>query len=247
MGTVITSIKNEQIKSWHKLQKKKYRERTASFLVEGEHLVEEVLNSDYVVEAIILSEAYKGSLSLEGLDVTRVTESIIQLLAMTPSPQGIMAVVKVPKANEKRGERILIMDEVQDPGNVGTMIRTADAFGFDTVILGEGSADLYNDKVIRATQGSLFHINVIRAALELEIDQLKNKGYALIVSTLEEAKPLEELPHLKQLALVVGNEGRGVSRAILDKADFKVKIPITGEAESLNVSVACGIMLHHLK
>ena len=141
----------------------------------------------------------------------------------------------------------MLIDAVQDPGNVGTMIRTADAAGFDAVILGEGTVDLYNDKVIRATQGSIFHLPIIQADLLLKMDELQKQGVVICASTLEKAVPIESVERTEKMALIVGNEGQGVNPVLIEKADQLVHIPIYGKAESLNVSVAAGIMLYEMQ
>ncbi|WP_369813787.1 TrmH family RNA methyltransferase [Halolactibacillus sp. JCM 19043] len=144
-------------------------------------------------------------------------------------------------------KKILVLDNVQDPGNVGTMIRTADAFNYDGVILGKGTVDLFNDKVIRATQGSLFHLPVVKADLQTLLPDLQARGVRLIASTLEEAVPLEEVTVPDSCAVIVGNEGSGVASDIQELSDLKVKISINGRAESLNVGVAAGILLYYFQ
>lgn len=151
------------------------------------------------------------------------------------------------KTNLKRAlPHLLLLDNVQDPGNVGTMIRTAEAAGFTAVILGEGSADLFNDKTIRATQGAFFQLSILRGNLVNILPKLHDAGYESWVTTLEEATFYNELPKPQKCALIMGNEGQGVHLAIQKLATTKVKIPMLGQAESLNVGVAAGILIYDL-
>lgn len=195
----------------------------------------------------------EGGISLEAIVVS---ESIIKSLADTATPQGVIALVRQPKrtledfliAGEGRpSAHLLLLDSVQDPGNVGTMIRTAEAAGFQGVILGEGSADLYNPKSIRATQGALFQIPILTGvSLPQLLPLLHKAGYHSWVTTLEEAQFYSDLSVPARCALVMGNEGQGVSPTLLAMATQKVKIPMLGATESLNVGVAAGILIYHL-
>lgn len=243
---MITSTKNETVKQWNKLKIKKHREEQQQFLVEGMHLVQEVLNSDWEVEMIILQEGVSTPDQFPTEKITYVTENVMQHLTDTKSPQGIVAIVRMKESDLKNGKKLLLLDAVQDPGNVGTMIRTADAAGFDGVILGEGTVDLYNDKVIRASQGSIFHLPILRTNLFEYTAELKQANIAIWGSTLEQASPIHELSVPEKVAIIVGNEGAGVNQQLLEEADQRVHIPIFGQAESLNVSVATGIMLYQI-
>ncbi|GGZ75403.1 23S rRNA methyltransferase [Ignatzschineria indica] len=195
----------------------------------------------------------EGGISLEAIVVS---ESIIKSLADTATPQGVIALVRQPKrtledfliAGEGRpSAHLLLLDSVQDPGNVGTMIRTAEAAGFQGVILGEGSADLYNPKSIRATQGALFQIPILTGvSLPQLLPLLHKAGYHSWVTTLDEAQFYSDLSAPARCALVMGNEGQGVSPTLLAMATQKVKIPMLGATESLNVGVAAGILIYHL-
>lgn len=244
---MITSTKNDTIKQWMKLHKKKYREQTGQFLLEGDHLVEEALESDWDIEQLIVREDRQDEAWLKDYPATVVTDHVFKALADTPSPQGVIAVVNIKPYQTDQFKKILVLDNVQDPGNVGTMIRTADAFNYDGVILGKGTVDLFNDKVIRATQGSLFHLPVVKADLQTLLPDLQARGVRLIASTLEEAVPLEEVTVPNSCAVIVGNEGSGVASNIQELSDLKVKISINGRAESLNVGVAAGILLYYFQ
>ena len=244
---MITSVKNQQIKKWAKLKQRKYRKEQGCFIVEGEHLVEEALKSNWEIEVIVVEAGFVPNFDLSNHTVEYVSDHVFSYLAQTKSPQGILAIVSVKTVTDYAKKRLLLLDAVQDPGNLGTMIRTADAAGFDAVILGEGTVDLYNDKVIRASQGSIFHIPIIETSLENAIDHLKALGVRICASTLEQAVPVQTIDWPEQVGLIVGNEGSGVSQSLIEKSDLLVHIPIYGKAESLNVSIAAGIMMYQIQ
>ena len=247
MNKVITSVKNEKIKGLKKLHQRKYRKQMNAFLVEGEHLMEEALASDWEVKELIVSEEVAVPDMAKHLPVTEVTKQVFKELSFTASPQGMMAVVEIKKEEAVNGEVVVLLDAVQDPGNAGTIIRTADAAGADGIILGSGCVDLYNDKVIRATQGSIFHLPIIHADLEEKLLRLKEADYRVWATALEKAENYKDLPIPQKTALIFGNEGAGVKESLLEKADERVTIPILGKAESLNVSIAAGVLLYYLK
>lgn len=242
---MITSIKNETVKRWMKLHKKKYRERYGQFLLEGDHLVEEAIKSDWEVSELIIREDRDIHTWQNDYRITVVNHQVFQALTETPAPQGVMAVINMKDNVINTLKKLLVLDNVQDPGNVGTMIRTADAFNYDGVILGKGTVDLFNDKVIRATQGSLFHIPVIKRDLRTLLPELKQNGLTIIASTLEESVPLNHIDPMDNFAIIVGNEGSGIAQDIQELSDIRVKIPIPGQAESLNVSIAAAIVMYH--
>ncbi|MFD1067449.1 TrmH family RNA methyltransferase [Oceanobacillus locisalsi] len=246
MNIVITSAKNEKIKALKKLHQRKYRKQTNTFLIEGDHLIEEALVSDWLTLEIIVSEEGTVPEIAKHLPVTEVTRQVFKELSFTASPQGVMAVVEIKTEEAIDGEFIVLLDAVQDPGNTGTIIRTADAAGADGVILGSGCVDLYNDKVIRSTQGSIFHLPVLHADLDEEADRLKKAGYTVWATALEKAENYKNLTVPQKTAVILGNEGAGVKDSLLEKADERVTIPIFGKAESLNVSIAAGILLYYL-
>lgn len=243
---VITSTQNNQVKAWKKLQTRKEREKTGSFLVEGFHLIEEARASNWKIKEIIVREDVEVPSWCEEQSAIVVSDIVFQQIAQTNTPQGIIAVIKMKQHNDFTGNHAIMIDRIQDPGNLGTIIRTADAAGFSAVILGKGTVDLYNDKVIRATQGSLFHIPIIHSDLLEEIEILKEKGFSIWATALQHSEVFTEIPNPKKTALILGNEGAGIHEDILQVADSIVKIPIYGKAESLNVSIAAGILMYHL-
>ncbi|SDJ65053.1 TrmH family RNA methyltransferase [Salimicrobium halophilum] len=244
---MITSVKNQKVKEWKKLHKKKYRDQAGTFLVEGHHLVEEVLTSDWNIRELILLEDKEAPSSYHG-QKEWVNDQVMKEISQTETPQGIVAVVDKKERVWEEGTRLLLLDTIQDPGNLGTLIRTADAAGFDAVLVGKGSVDLFNDKVLRATQGSIFHdMKVVEVSLEEEMSRLKDAGFSIWGTALEGAKIYKELEVPERVALLVGNEGNGVQETLLAEATEKVSIPMYGKAESLNVAVAAGILMYALK
>lgn len=243
---MITSVQNTQVKNWKKLHRKKYRDREGCFLVEGQHLIEEALESDWSVLEVIISEDASYPLPPD-MKTTIVSRQVFAEISQTETPQGIAAVVKQQNWSYSPQSLTLLVDAVQDPGNLGTLIRTADAAGFDHVVLGSGSVDPYNDKVIRATQGSIFHIPHFQGKLENYIGLLKESEITIWASTLQNSLPYKELSIPEKGALIVGNEGQGIHQDYVNLADELVHIPIYGEAESLNVSIAAAILMYHLK
>ncbi|EAF0999340.1 RNA methyltransferase [Listeria monocytogenes] len=248
----IQSVKNDHVKTWKKLQTRKGRDKTGTYLVEGFHLVEEALRQDgLVLELLVSSGVSVPEEWLKGdYDVFEISTEISHLISETMTEQGVFAVVATsePDMMLLYGKKLLLVDAVQDPGNVGTLIRTADAAGYDCVVLGKGSADLYNPKVIRSTQGSHFHIPVIQADLFDWIANLEEEGVPVIGAVLDDqAKSLNDMTKRDTLALMVGNEGNGISPELQDRLSEKVYIPIYGDSESLNVAVAAGILLYGLR
>lgn len=245
----IESPKNERMKQLKKLHTKKGRDQSRLFLIEGVHLIEEALKYDGVVKEIYVEENFvlPTSFHIQNVAVTYVTKRVMTELSQTETPQGVVAVCRklTHDVNFVQGTYLLI-DRVQDPGNVGTMIRTADAAGLTAVILSEGTVDMYNDKVIRASQGSIFHIPVVKANLLEWVEKYK-ENIPIFGTSLTNAKSYEKVEKQNDFALIVGNEGEGVSRELLSKTRENIFIPMYGKAESLNVAVATGILLYHLK
>ncbi|WP_033828238.1 TrmH family RNA methyltransferase [Bacillus andreraoultii] len=245
----IQSVKNEKVKQWKKLLTKKERDKTGLFLVEGEHLVEEAHHADWMTE-LIVTESYHSKLpkaKFANIDLYVVANEIAKVISDTETPQGIFAVCKQMKKSVVEGKRYLLIDAVQDPGNVGTMIRTADSAGVDAVIVGEGSVDIWNAKVLRAAQGSHFHLPIIRGNLTEWINKFREQNISIYGTALKNAVPMNQVQAQESFALIVGNEGQGVNEELLSKTTKNLYIPIYGKSESLNVSVATGILLYYLR
>ncbi|WP_160722109.1 TrmH family RNA methyltransferase [Bacillus sp. USDA818B3_A] len=249
----IESVNNPKVKQWRKLLTKKERDKTESFIIEGFHLVEEALKQGEQILEIIVSDQVDlpPRWDISSTPVTQVTEEISKLLTETEAPQGIYAVCRVPskmsEALAEKGKTFLLIDAVQDPGNLGTMIRTADAAGIDAVIAGRGCVDIYNSKVLRAAQGSHFHLPILRDDLHEWIDKLQDNNIPVYGTALEEAAAYTEVSSQDSFALIVGNEGNGVAKDLLTSTNTNLYIPIFGKSESLNVAVATGILLYYLK
>ncbi|QED48872.1 TrmH family RNA methyltransferase [Cytobacillus dafuensis] len=246
----IHSASNPQVKQWRKLLTKKERDKTGTYLVEGFHLVEEALSSEQMIEIIVgENTGLPPSWDYGDIPVTMVTNEIIQSLSDTETPQGVIGVCRQQTfdAANVEGHRFLLIDAVQDPGNLGTMIRTADAAGVDAVIVGEGSVDIFNPKVLRSAQGSHFHLPIIRGELAEWIQKLKEKNIPVYGTALENAKVYTEIQSSETFALIVGNEGSGVRKSVLAETTENLYIPIYGKSESLNVAIATGILLYSLR
>ncbi|MDM5330771.1 RNA methyltransferase [Neobacillus sp. CF12] len=245
----IESIQNPKVKQWKKLLTKKERDKSGTFLVEGFHLVEEALKqSERVIEIIVSDKTGLPPRWDSGeIPVTIVTEEISNSLSDTEAPQGIYAVCRQILIDVPNAKTYLLIDAVQDPGNLGTMIRTADAAGIDAVIVGKGSVDVYNSKVLRSGQGSHFHLPIIRGDLNEWIEKLNAKNISVYGTALEGASAYTDISTDDSFALLVGNEGSGVNKELLEKTTANLYIPIYGKSESLNVAVATGILLYFFK
>jgi TrmH family RNA methyltransferase len=245
---LITSIHNAQVKNWKRLHKRKYREKMQRFLIEGDHLIEAARESDWSIQTVILREGTRMPNWCTSQQLAVVGADVFNEISQTETPQGIAAVVEMKKQTPTNDADTLLIDAVQDPGNLGTIIRTADAAGFTSIYLGQGTVDVYNEKVVRASQGSLFHVDIqVNAKLEEVIPTLQKQGYTVWASTLEDATSLYEIKPSGKTAIILGNEGAGVQKHIVSLADKTVKIPIYGKAESLNVSIAAGILMYHVR
>ncbi|WP_209122048.1 RNA methyltransferase [Alkalihalobacillus sp. BA299] len=246
----IESVKNPKVKQWRKLHTKKGRDLEKQFLIEGAHLIEEARISGVDPVELIVAEHYDipKSWSEWPVPITYVTDRVMMELSETKTPQGVSAICQqfdhqlVPN----RG-RYLFIDAVQDPGNVGTIIRTADAAGIDGVVLGEGSVDLYNGKVIRSTQGSLFHLPIVKGNLVEWVDKMKSLEVPVFGTALENGQDYKCINSPASFALIVGNEGEGVSKELLNRTDANLYVPIYGKAESLNVAIATAVLLYGLR
>ena len=247
MKALITSIQNEKVKAWRKLHKKKGRIEANAFLLEGSHLIEEAWKSDQHIVEIIAEASFKLPAWSMDYPVEIVNAQVFKQISQTSTPQGIAAVVGMRDNNKITGNQLILIDAVQDPGNLGTIIRTADAAGMDGVILGKGTVDVYNDKVIRATQGSIFHLPVYEADLLLELADLKKSGFEIWATALQNAETYNQLAIPEKVAIILGNEGAGIEEALLQAADQLVNIPIYGKAESLNVAIAAAILMYQIK
>lgn len=236
-----TSVDNSKIKDIRKLNQKKYRDKKNMFLIEGDHIVLEAYKTGNLKELIL----EKDTLFPLNVDTMYVTNNIINYISNLETPCNIMGICQ--KLDEKElGNRILILDEIQDPGNLGTIIRSAVAFNFDTIILGNNTVDLYNPKVIRASQGMLFHINIITRDLLTFIPELKDMEYKIYGTKVTHGENIKKVAKEDKFAIIMGNEGNGVSEEVLELCDSFVYIEMNDVCESLNVGVAASIILYEL-
>jgi len=241
---VITSLENSKVKDYVKLQKKKYRDLTNTYLVEGMHLVLEVYKKGLVEELILLD----GEAIPLDVPYVFVSSEVMKKISTLDTPSTIMAVCRKNDSLEIIGDKILLLDEIQDPGNLGSIIRSAVAFNIDTIILSENTVDLYNPKVLRATQGMYTHINIISMVASDAINYLKNKDYVIYGTNVEYGTDVRELQvsDKKKFCLIMGNEGNGVRQEIQKMCDKNLYINMNNAVESLNVGVACSILLYEL-
>ena len=243
--TIITSKANSVVKNAKKLHQKKYRK--SAYLIEGWHLFEEAVQAGVTIEKIFALESYRDQLAAFPQTVW-VSEEILLDLADTQTPQGIVAVIQKEEVGlpDLHQGKFLFLEDVQDPGNVGTMIRTADAAGFTGVIVSDKSADIYSLKTLRSMQGSHFHLPIYRMPLATFVEEAKKSNLPILATTLSrESKDYRELSSLENFVLVMGNEGQGISSVMAESADQLVHIGMKGRAESLNVAVAAGILMFY--
>ena len=240
---IITSLDNDNVKKWKKLCKKKYRDEFGIYLVEGEHLVEEAYKSGVLDKVIVLDgEDYSYN------NIIYVSYEVMKAISSLDTPNKIMGVCKKKESSELLGKRYLLLDGVQDPGNLGTIVRSAVAFNIDTIVLSDDTVDLYNPKVLRSTQGMIFHTNIIERDLVYVIDELHNMGITVYGTDVNNGIDARELSSLDKtsFALVMGNEGNGVRREVKELCDKNLYINMNENVESLNVGVATSILLYEL-
>ncbi|MGP6355704.1 TrmH family RNA methyltransferase [Streptococcus dysgalactiae] len=240
---VITSKANQLIKQTKKLLQKKHRQH--SYLIEGWHLFEEAQQSGQGFRHIFVLEELAERVA-DQEKVVLVSADVLKELTDSSSPQGIIAEVDMPQLafpTDYQG-KYLILEDVQDPGNLGTIIRTADAAGFDGVFLSEKSADVYNSKTLRSMQGSHFHLPIWRTDIYKICREMQEHNTPVLATTLSKVSvDYKTVPHQESFALVMGNEGQGISAEMTTLADQLVHITMPGQAESLNVAVAAGILI----
>lgn len=241
----ITSLKNPKVAAWKALKDRKGRRESGCFLVEGRKMVEEALASAFDVETVLVQEGMELPDGLT-MPVYELPAHVLAAVCDTKTPQGIAAVVRM-KEQSALGKHIVVLDGVQDPGNVGTIIRTADAAGLDGVLLSNQCADVFSPKVLRATMGSIFRMN-LRTTDDLpgELTKLREKGYSILSSQLDGTPFYERQDVAERFALIIGNEGNGVSEQVQQTATHRVRLPMRGGAESLNAAIAAAIMMYEL-
>ena len=246
----IKSADNALIKKIAKLKNKKFREEFKEFMAEGKLSLEAGLSSCYELCFAVASETFskENESFLNGLkDVVVTSDRLFEQISDSVTPQGVMGIFKIPESDfdvEKMGDVLVYCDNLRDPGNAGTIIRTADALGMDGVIFSKGSADIYAPKLVRSTMGSLFHTNVYKDLSNDDLLALKDKGYKIVSSALyKDSISLYDWKCPEKCVIIIGNEAHGVSDEVLEMSDEYIKIPMYGFAESLNASVAAAIIM----
>jgi len=254
----INSSQNRQIKEANKLKQKKYRELKNEFLIEGTKLFNEAVASRIIIKELFYTEAWHVLMSdatkiyFNALTKTKaahlVTHDVLTSLSTLKNPEGIICVAEKQKNNKLFARKYVILEGIQDPGNLGTIIRTADAAGFEAIYCSMQTADIYNDKTLRSAMGSLFHIPVVYCEDLLdEIKRLKENKIYIIGTSLQGSETIPSNTQISSgFALILGNESKGISEILTKACDYLYKIPMFGQAESLNVAVAAGICLYDL-
>lgn len=247
---IIVSKDNENIKDIRKLKEKKYRDETNLYIIEGVNLIKEAIDEKANIETIVICEEYLKNNEIPNLlskyNCIDVDAKVFDSISDVKNPQGILAVIK--KANSKsinyNDDIIVILEDIQDPGNLGTIIRTIDSAGLCQIIVSANTTDVFNSKVVRSTMGAIFRVNIIESNnLEETIKEIENNKFIICATSLEKSKSIYDINYTKK-AIIIGNESNGVSKELLELAKEKIKIPMLGKTESLNASVATGVILY---
>ena len=252
---IISSKENQFIKHIKKLKDKKYRDINNEYLIEGIKLIKEAIQEKAKIKQIVICdecekiEAIPKDLMYEIAkhECIYVTKKLFETLTNVVEPQGILAIIgkSDPKQEINYNEDIIVaLDDIQDPGNLGTILRTVDSIGLTQIIISKGTADVFNPKVIRSSMGAIFRVKVIESEdLKQTLLEIKKHKFELLVTSLQTKKSVYDRKYKKKI-IVIGNEANGVSREIQELSDYKIKIPMLGKTESLNASVATGIILY---
>jgi TrmH family RNA methyltransferase len=270
MDTII-SKSNEKVKFIKNLNEKKFRQKYNAFYLEGIKVVEEVLNKNKAINIMFIAYSKDILLCLNGgneisekiqefskknkIELINLDKKVFEYVSDTVTPQGILAVIEIPKYNIldvlkndfETGKNILILDKLQDSGNIGTIVRAADAFNVSTIICLEGTTDVYSPKVVRSTMGSILREKIMylnKDEINDYLKKIKEIGYEIVGTYLNTDKYINEIDFNYRYAFVLGNEANGISSEIINICDKLIKIPMSGSAESLNVGIASGIILY---
>lgn len=238
---MIESINNETIKEIRKLKDKKYRDETGLFLVEGDHLVKEAYKKGALVKLILEDDIYNydvGTLIVSN----KVLKSISEL-----NNVSVIGVCKKGSTELNLDKNLVILDGVQDPGNLGTIIRSCLAFNIENLALSNSSVDLYNSKVLRATQGMIFNMNIVRCDVEALIKELKENDYKIYGTNVINGIDVKNVKTSNKYAIILGNEGNGISSEVSSLVDENIYIKMNEKCESLNVAVSASIILYELE
>ena len=253
---VITSKDNEFVKHVKKLKEKKYREEYGEFIIEGIKMIEEAINENAKIKQIVVCEDCKNSgaipqellYEIAKYDCVYVAEKVFLQMTDVSNPQGILAIIDKSSNKEElidfKADLFLILDNIQDPGNMGTILRTADSINLKQILVSKGSSDVYNPKVVRSTMGAIFRVKVIECEdLGKTVKELKKHKIKVYATDLRTDKSIYDVKY-KKSAIVIGNEANGVSNEVLEASDERIKIPMKGKTESLNAAVATSIILY---
>lgn len=251
----ITSKENEFVKHVKKLKDKKYRDMSKEYVIEGIKLVAEAIQEKAPIKQIILcDDCEKNAIIPKDLmyeiakqECVYVTQNIFKYLSEVQTPQGILAIVEKKGQEEEidyRQDIIVALDNLQDPGNLGTILRTVDSIGLTQILVSKGTADVYNPKVVRSTMGAIFRVKIIECEdLKQTLKEIKKHKFKIVVSSLQTENTIYDINYNKKV-IIIGNEANGVEQEIQELADEQIKIPMIGKTESLNASVATGIILY---
>lgn len=252
---VISSKDNEFIKHIKKLKEKKYRDINKEFIIEGIKLIKEAIEEQSKIKQIVICDNCENTdiipkelmYEIAKYECVYVTEQILKTISDVSTPQGILAIIEMKKGEtpiDYSQDIILALDDIQDPGNLGTILRTADSIGLNQIIVSKGTTDVYNPKVVRSTMGAIFRVKIIECEdLEKTLKEIKKNKYELLITSLQTENSIYNINYNKKV-IVIGNEANGVKKEIQNIADVKVKIPMIGKTESLNASVATGVILY---
>lgn len=252
---IITSKDNENIKNIRKLKERKYRDLNNKYIIEGIRILKEAIEENAKIDTIVICEDYSKDNSLDKkllyeiakYNCIYVDRKVFSVLTDVQNPQGILAVIEKNSSEENidyNQDMIVLLDGIQDPGNLGTIIRTIDSVGLNQVIISKETADTYSPKVVRSTMGAIFRVNVIESMdLINTIKTLKKHKFKVHATSLNSEKDIYNIDYNKT-CIVIGNEGNGVTKEVIEASDDSIKIPMLGKTESLNASVATGIILY---
>lgn len=255
----IKSKDNDRYKIAKSLLKGKYRNKEKKYLAEGLRTVELALQYGANIDCIFINEHFAEEESnkriLDSLDIENtcfiLSNDLFGKISSTENTQGIVAIINMNEIaiddfDIEKHKKVIVLDRVQDPGNLGTIIRTADAAGFDIIIMTKGCVDVYNPKVVRSAMGSMFYMDIISAQQEDILEILKENEVEIVSSYLNTDNYFNKINYSDKSALVVGNEANGISDFWIDNSDVLVKIPMIGKAESLNVAVSAALLMYQI-
>lgn len=247
----ISSKDNKIYKVCEQLLVRKYRDRLGKYLIEGENLIEEAVKNGAEIETVLIRPDYDKDLGGLAEKTFVLDGRLFDHIAQTETSQGILAIVSKPEfskeafLSEQSGKNFIVLDRLQDPGNIGTILRTADAAGYGLAVIMKGTVDIFSPKVVRAATGSLFRMPVVSMASAKELAEFTGAAGKKLTATCLDARRWyydEDLTH--DIALIIGNEGNGISRDLIESSDIQIKIPMQGNIESLNAAVAAGVLMY---